>query len=232
MQKRILTLEHFRADGPGEILGWVARRGHALQRVYWDEGQKPPAHDGYDFLIVMGGPMNIYEHDAHPWLIEEKQFLREAIAAGKPVLGICLGAQLLADVLGGKVTRNREKEIGWWPVQFTTRVGPLAEFPENLTVFHWHGDTFSIPPGAVPLATSEGCENQAFLKGDRLVGLQFHIEVGKVEALDLTSACAADLAPSHYVQTPEQILAPPPETEKLGAVLDGLLDALAGKVLP
>ncbi len=225
---RILSLEHFRADGPGKILSWVEKREHALQRVFLDEGQQPPGLDDFDLLIVMGGPMNIYEHEQHPWLVMEKEFIRAAIDAGKPFLGVCLGAQLLADVLGGKVTRNREREIGWWPVKFAKRPGPFAGFPEVLEAFHWHGDTFSLPPGAEHLASSEGCDEQAFLVSDRLVGLQFHIEVWHVEAGDLMNACPDDLRPARYVQTPAQILAPPEGTSALEPALFSLLDYLAG----
>lgn len=224
---RILSLEHFRADGPGKILGWIEQRGHTLQRVFLDEGQLPPALEAFDLLIVMGGPMNIYEHEQHPWLVLEKQFIRDALDAGKPFLGVCLGAQLVADVLGGKVTRNREREIGWWPVHFGKRPGPFAEFPETLEAFHWHGDTFSLPPGAEHLASSEACDEQAILVGDRIVGLQFHIEVWNVESQDLMNACPDDLRPARYVQTPAQILAPPPGTAALEPALFSLLDYLA-----
>ncbi len=229
---RIVSVEHFRADGPGKILGWIESRGHSLQRVFLDAGHPLPALEDFDFLIVMGGPMNIYQHEEHPWLVEEKAFIRAAVDAGKPILGVCLGGQLLADVLGGKVTRNRERELGWWPVHFTSRPGPFAEFPEHLMAFHWHGDTFSIPPGAQDLASSEACNTQAFLYGDRLVGLQFHIEVWNVESHELMQACPDDLRPARYVQTPAQILAPPPETIALEPSLFSLLDALAAVAEP
>lgn len=224
---RIVSVEHFRADGPGKILVWIESRGHSLQRVLLQEGQTLPPVEDFDMLIVMGGPMNIYEHEEYPWLVEEKEFIRAAVDAGKPMLGVCLGGQLLADVLGGKVTRNRERELGWWPVDFTGRPGPFARFPERLMAFHWHGDTFSIPPGAEPLAFSEACDTQAFLYKDRFVGLQFHIEVWNVEAHELMQACPEDLLPARYVQTPAQILAPPPETRELEPALFSLLDALA-----
>jgi GMP synthase-like glutamine amidotransferase len=223
---RIITLEHFRADGPGQILHWVERRKHKLRRVFLDEGHLLPAVDEFDLLIVMGGPMNVYEHKEHPWLFEEKAFLREAIAAGKPILGICLGAQLLADVLGGVVTKNREKEVGWWPVKFSVCPGPLASFPSELMAFHWHNDTFTIPTGAVHVASSEACGNQAFIYGDRVVALQFHIEISQLESGDLVNACPADLQPSAYVQTTSRILNPPPEAAALGPALDSLLDSL------
>ena len=142
------SLEHQSYEGPGRIADWAAARGHALTRTALYAGGLPPPLESFDLLVVMGGSMSIHEHRDHPWLAAEKRFLGEVIAAGKPVLGICLGAQLLADALGGKVFQNAEKEIGWWPVRVCDRRAPFAAFPEELTVMHWHGDTFSLPPGA------------------------------------------------------------------------------------
>jgi GMP synthase-like glutamine amidotransferase len=224
---RIAILEHNRADGPGNILPWAEQRAHPVLRVRLDEGAPLPALDAFDFLIVMGGPMNIYQYRDFPWLVAEKAFLRTAIAARKPILGICLGAQLLADVLGGKVTQNAEREIGWWPVHFTQRPGPLAAFPAELTVCHWHGDTFTLPPGALHAAASEACANQAFLHGDRIVGLQFHLELGARHVAELAEAFPTDLASARWVQSREVVLAPPINGEALTQALYGLLDRLA-----
>ena len=223
---RIAILEHNRADGPGNIIPWADQRGHSLLRANLDLRAPLPALADFDFLIVMGGPMNIYQYRDHPWLVPEKEFLRATIAAGKPILGICLGAQLLADVLGGKVTQNAEREIGWWPVHFIARPGPLAAFPTELTVCHWHGDTFTLPPGAILAASSEACANQAFLHGDRLVGLQFHIELGARHVIELADAFPTDLTRSRWVQAREVVLAPPIEAEALDNALYGLLDAM------
>src|SRR5690606_27825157 len=130
--------------------------------------------------VVLGGPMNVYEDDKYPWLAAEREALRAALAAGKPVLGLCLGAQLMSVALGGAVTRNAHREIGWWPVEQLP--GPDAHwaaacFPAAFTTFHWHGDTFSIPGGAVSLFRSAGCAHQGFAWGERAVGLQFHPEI-------------------------------------------------------
>ncbi len=124
--------------------------------------------------------MNVYEEAEYPWLAAEKAFIAAAIGAGKPVLGICLGAQLIAAVLGGTVSKGPQPEIGWYPVELTPagRELPLfAGFPDRFTALHWHGDTFSIPPGATHVASSAACANQAFAyDGGRVVGLQFHLE--------------------------------------------------------
>ena len=221
------SLEHQSYEGPGRIAHWAESRGHALTRTALYAGEMPPPLAGFGLLVVMGGSMNIYAHRDHPWLAAEKRFLGEVIAAGKPVLGICLGAQLLADALGGKVFQNAEKEIGWWPVRVFDRRAPFAAFPERLTVMHWHGDTFSLPPGARGVAESAGCAQQAFMHGDRVVGLQFHLEQGPVNVAELADACAAELVPSRYVQTHAQLAEMQPDFVAADAALFGLLDALA-----
>lgn len=225
---RIVTLEHSPCDGPGKILDWANFRGHTLNRVHIYRGDPLPSLDSFDFLVVMGGAMNIYQHRDHPWLIPEKTFIRSAIDAGKAILGVCLGGQLMADVLGGKVTRNPDFELGWWPVQFHERSGPFATFPKELTVCHWHGDTFAIPNGAQHAGSSPGCANQAYYIGDRLVGLQFHIELAPVHNAEL----ADDLPPERgrYVQTADELLAAPVNEDALRNALHSLLDSLAAAV--
>jgi GMP synthase (glutamine-hydrolysing) len=224
-------LEHDPAEGPGAIAAWAEERGHTLVRTPVYRGESLPVLTETDFLIVMGGPMSVHQHRDHPWLPDDKRFLGEAIAAGKPVLGICLGAQLLADALGGKVFQNAEKEIGWFPVRLIDRAQPFAHFPEKLTVMHWHGDTFTLPAGARCVAESEACAQQAFVFGDRVVGLQFHLEMGQLEVADLSEALAADLVPGRYVQKRAQLLAPPADLSTARAALFGLLDGLARCVL-
>ena len=224
---RIHSLEHAPFEGPGRIAAWAAERGHPLARTALYDGEGPPAMDAFDVLAIMGGAMSIHEHRAHPWLADEKIFLAEAIRARKPILGICLGAQLLADVLGGKVFQNAEKEIGWFPVRVFDRAAPFAAFPERLTVMHWHGDTFTIPDGARRVAESDACANQAFVHGDRVVGLQFHIELEKVGIEDLAAASLDEAGRAPFIQSREQLLAPPPGSEAGRAALYALLDALA-----
>jgi GMP synthase (glutamine-hydrolysing) len=173
--------------------------------------------------------MNIYQHRDYPWLVQEKEFLQRAIAAGKPVLGICLGAQLLADVLGGKVYQNPEKEIGWFPVRFLDRGAPFSTFPETMNVMHWHGDTFDLPPGSRLVAESIGCPRQAFVWGDRVVGLQFHLEMGAVNVADLANVSADDLTPGRYVQSAAQLVETPADLPTAHAALFALLDELASR---
>lgn len=224
---RIHSLEHASSEGPGRIAAWAADRGFPLTRTALYDGEAPPALDAFDVLVILGGAMSVHEHRAHPWLPVEKRFLAEAILARKPILGICLGAQLLADVLGGKVFQNPVKEIGWFPVRVFDRAAPFAAFPERLTVMHWHGDTFTIPEGARRVAESDACGNQAFVHGDRVVGLQFHIEMEKVGIEDLSAATLAEEGSAPTIQSREQILAAPSESGGGEAALYALLDALA-----
>jgi len=227
---RLHSLEHQPAEGPAKIADWAAARGHTLTRTALYASEAPPALDSFDLLVIMGGGMNIYQHRDHPWLVAEKEFLRRAIDAGKPILGICLGAQLLADVLGGKVYQNPEKEIGWFPVNFLDRSAPFAAFPETMNVMHWHGDTFSLPPGARRVADSIGCPQQAFVWGDRVVGLQFHLEMGAVNVADLANVAAEDLTPGRFVQSAEQLLQTPADLPAAHAALYTLLDELTAHV--
>jgi GMP synthase (glutamine-hydrolysing) len=193
--------------------------------LYADE--KPPAVGDFDLLVVMGGSMNIYQHRDFPWLVAEKEYLRTVMAANKPILGICLGAQLLADILGGKVYQNPEKEIGWFPVRFLDRSAPFAAFPESMKVMHWHGDTFELPPGARLVAESAGCPRQAFVWGDRVVGLQFHLEMGAVNVSDLANVSVDDLTPGRFVQSAAELMETPADLPQAHAALDDLLDALS-----
>jgi len=204
---RVHWLQHADFEDLGCIAPWLSARGDAVTHTRLYAGETLPTADDFDFLIVMGGPMNIYEYDVHPWLKAEKALIKQAIAAGKRVLGICLGSQLIADVLGGSVTRNEHTEVGWFPVQMndTARQSKLfAGFPERYLAFHWHGDTFAIAPGARNLASSEACAHQAFDYGDRVAAIQFHLEVTAANARDWFEHERP--ATSRYVQTPESIL--------------------------
>lgn len=205
---RIHWLQHADHEDLGCIAPWLSRRGLVPSHTRLQRGEPPPAADDFDALIVMGGPMNIDEHDRHPWLAAEKTLIRDAVDRGRRVLGICLGSQLICAALGGSVTRNPEPEVGWFEVRLNAagRALPaLAGWPAHFEAFHWHGDTFSIPPGAAHLAASEACAHQAFALGDRVLGLQFHLEV---TAADAQRWFAVETPPARrYVQTPETVLA-------------------------
>jgi len=160
-------------------------------------------------LIAMGGPMSVNDEAELPWLKGEKQAVREAVAEGTPILGVCLGAQLIASSLGARVYRSPTKEIRWFPIQAVRSSVPSFRFPSACMAFHWHGETFDLPEGAVRLAKSEACENQAFQLNRNVIGLQFHLETTEDSALDLLENCRGELVPGRYVQTEQDLRAVP-----------------------
>jgi GMP synthase-like glutamine amidotransferase len=224
---RIDVLEHAANEGPGKIGAWAESRGHIVKHVRMDLGDPPPSLDDAGMIVIMGGGMNIYQHRDYPWLVDEKRFLAKAIARGVPLLGICLGAQLLADVLGGKVVQNPHKEVGWWPVRFLDRSAPFDGFPAECPMFHWHGDTFDLPPRARRIAESDACRNQAFAFGDRIIGLQFHAEVAPEDLAAFCDAAPQDMEDGPYSQARLAIVGSPPEMRAADSALHHLLDQLA-----
>ena len=179
MTLSVLVFQHEPDDGPGYLGEALIRRGARLTTVRLDKGESVPDAAPYNMLLVMGGGMNVYQEDKHPWLIEETQAIREAVEAGKAVLGICLGGQLLAKALGAQVHLGAATEIGLTPITLTEagEADPLFEGLSQVEAVEWHDDTFDIPTGAVALARSEGCAHQAFRFGRQAYGLQFHPEV-------------------------------------------------------
>ena len=177
---RLLLLQHTATEGPGLLAGVVAGAGAEMVTVRLDRGEALPSPQGWAGVVVMGGPMGVHDGAAYPWLRTEITWLAGAVTAGLPVLGVCLGAQLLAASLGAAVTAGPSPEIGVGDVTLTADgLGDALLGPEGerVPVVHWHGDTFAIPPGAVRLASSDRYRNQAFRRGDRVYGLQFHLEV-------------------------------------------------------
>ncbi len=223
---RIHSLEHEPFEGLANIEVWTKNRGHTISRTLLFNNEELPDIDDFDWLVIMGGSMNIYEEEKYPWLREEKNFIAEAIASKKIVLGVCLGSQLIADVLGGRVSKNKYKEIGWLPVSLTADAGNSPVFstlPGRFTAFHWHGDTFKIPPGAVRIAESEGCANQAFEYG-RVIGLQFHIEYS-VDSINLMlQNCADEIVDGKYIQAADEIASHISNVREINKLLNLLLD--------
>lgn len=230
----IHVLQHVPFEGPGRIAHWARARGHSLTVSHLYAGDPLPEFDAFDRLVIMGGPMSVGDEAEHSWLRPEKARIADAIAAGRSVVGICLGAQLIADVLGARVYRNAHKEIGWLPVQLTDagRAHPLCEgLPVEQTVLHWHGDTFELPPGALHLARSAACEHQAFLVKGRILGLQFHLESTPETVEAICTHCADEIVPDTYVQTAEQMCHEGAEHyATMNHSLETLLDRLPEKV--
>lgn len=206
---RIHSLQHVPFEDIGSLAQDVAARDHTLTTTHWYKGDRAPALNSFDVLIVMGGPMGVYDDNIYPWLSEEKAFIADAIAAGKKIMGICLGAQLIACVLGAQVTRNTHREIGWFPLQISAEANnhPIATLLTACPhVFHWHGDTFEIPAQAQLLASSEACAHQAYVIDNQVYGFQFHLETTEISATALINNCSEDLDNSAYVQNAEEIL--------------------------
>jgi GMP synthase-like glutamine amidotransferase len=230
---RLYVIQHIAFEGPGAIAEWARERGHSMATTEQFEGGRLPKLDEFDFLVVMGGPMSANDDAKIPWLAAEKQLIAEALQRQKAILGVCLGAQLLAQVLGARVYRNREKEIGWFPIRLTPKAGGsglFAGLPEELTVLHWHGETFDLPKGALHLAESDLCLNQAFELDGRVLGLQFHLEVQPQGLEKLIENSAADLEPGPAVQAADTIRASADLSQTLRPVLYAILDHMAEAV--
>ncbi|MGV3761363.1 type 1 glutamine amidotransferase [Parapedobacter sp.] len=202
--------QHVPYEGLGHIETWAKENGHNLTSTcFFNESWQIPELSEIDALIVLGGPMNVFDEARYAWLVEEKQFIKAAIDEKKKLLGICLGAQLLANVLGAAVKPAPNKEIGWFPVIATEEAKALPWFSELFsigpTVFHWHADKFEIPYGSVNLASSEANKNQAFAIGDHILALQFHVETTLADVQILLENARADVMPGNFVQ-PEAAL--------------------------
>jgi GMP synthase-like glutamine amidotransferase len=222
--------QHVAFEGLGSIQPWLESRGAVITGTrFFEEPAAMPNTGDIDLLVVMGGPMSVNEEDLYPWLKAEKRFVEEMIKEGKSVLGICLGAQLIANALGARVYPNGEKEIGWLPVQSVENPSKARafSFPPQSLVFHWHGETFDLPSGAVHLARSEVCEHQAFQVGERAIGLQFHLETTQESARAIVSHCRHELVPAKCIQSEEDILSASSEQyARINALMGDVLSYL------
>lgn len=226
---KIHYLQHVPFEGLASIESWAIDRNHSLSATKFYRNESLPSVKDIDWLIVMGGPMNIYEDDKYLWLTEEKRFIEQAIEQDKTVIGICLGAQLIADVLGSKVYRGQHKEIGWFPIEMTDEAEHSVAFnslPPKLTVFHWHGDTFDLPQGATRLASSEGCKNQTFIYNEKVLGLQFHLESTQDSVQQIINNCADELVTGKYIQQPAEMLSRDDNFDVINKAMNSILNNL------
>jgi GMP synthase-like glutamine amidotransferase len=207
---RIAIVQHVPWEGPAWLGQWLYQQGYGFERYALFRHESFPAPEDFDLLIVLGGPMGVYQIKDYSWLQEEKDGLARVLESQKPVLGICLGAQLLAEALGASVYKNPVTEVGWWRVHFPSDERPafLSQWPEEQTVFHWHSDAFTLPEGATRIGWSEGCDPQGFAWGERVVGLQFHLECTPEAMVNMLNN-GGDMLQQQgpFVQSAEQIRA-------------------------
>ena len=207
---RIHCFQHVPFETPANVLEWINNHNYSIHYTFFFEKNFTlPALNDFDCLLVMGGPMNVDEEEKFPWLKQEKQMIKEAIDAGKKVIGICLGSQLIAAALNKKVYNAKEKEIGFFPITFTNEAlqhPVFNHFLKTYSVFHWHGDTFDLPDNAQLIASTDVCANQAFIIGNQVLALQFHIEMDETVIEKLISSCADELEENgNYIQSADEI---------------------------
>ena len=225
---RIHYLQHVDFEGPAAIQDWAREVNHTVTGSLLYRGDSLPDSADFDLLVIMGGPMSVNDEDQHQWLRPEKELVRDALHSGRAVLGICLGAQMIASAMGSPVYKGSEKEIGWFPVQRVTTEGAGALLPDTFTPLHWHGETFDLPAGAIRLAETEVCPNQAFQSG-RAIGLQFHLEATPRSVSALVEHAAHEIQKGRrFQQQPDTIVSQTPYASRavwplLGRVLEYMI---------
>lgn len=227
---RIHYFQHVSFESPGYIEQWAKQHDHVQAFTRFYAGDELPRVADIDWLIVMGGPMGVYDTAQYPWLDNEKDFIRQCINEKKLVTGICLGAQLIAAALGAAVYPHTSKEIGWYPVHLTEAGKAdsiFSELPDTFTVLHWHGDTFDLPKGATLLSSSSICRNQAFLFEEKTLGLQFHFEATPATLSLMIDNCRSELIPSVTVQDADTIASGTGFIENANTWLAKLLDKVS-----
>ena len=224
---RAHILQHVSFEGLGSIEPWLYNQGADLSWTRFFENSHLPPLDEVDFIIALGGPMSVNDEEQFPWLVDEKRFLAGAIQGGKTVLGICLGAQLMASAMGSSVFPSKEKEIGWFSVHAEQYRPDLFPFPAVTDAFHWHGETFDLPPAAARLAHSAACRNQAFQLGKRAMGLQFHLETTPESADAIITHCAHELVDGPFIQSEAELRRIPADRYRsLNTLMVGILEYL------
>ncbi|MBB3104741.1 type 1 glutamine amidotransferase [Azomonas macrocytogenes] len=225
---QVHVLQHVPFEGLGSIEKWLQERNASISYTRFFETPGFPSLDQVDLLIILGGPMSVNDEHRLPWLQAEKRYIADAVKSNKAVLGICLGAQLIASSLGANVYPAQEKELGWFPIFGQESPSGTFPFPPSTKVFHWHGETFDLPAQAMLLASSEGCQNQAFQIGARTLGLQFHLETTPESAHALSTLYSEELvAQRPYIQSGNTLHATPVDTyAKANALMAKVLEYL------
>lgn len=230
---RIHYLQHIPFEGLGFISDWIEENKFTVSSTKFFENDlisfDEKFFNSFDWMIIMGGPMSVNDENKYQWLKQEKLFIEKAIAKNKTVIGICLGAQLIANVLGSKIYKNNFKEIGWFDIELTAEGKQnkiFKDFPDKTKVFHWHGETFELPKDAIHIAKSEACNNQAFVYDNRVIGLQFHLEMNKKSINELIINAKDDITEGKFVQTEEEMKEKIHLTKNTNKLMVQLLDKL------
>jgi GMP synthase (glutamine-hydrolysing) len=226
---RLHLLHHNPVDSSrNNISRWAQNNGYAIAHTYLCNNEGLPAIEDFDWLIVMGGSQHAWEENVHPWLPVEKKFIVQALEDNKIILGICFGAQLLAEALGAEVFVNPHSEIGWYEVTLTPE-GQQSYFfqnvPEQFTTFHWHADHFALPPGCTRLAYSEATENQAYTSQELpIAGIQFHPEYPLDSVKYFVREFGDELQKGSYVTSKEKMLSQTDQIPETYALMAAILD--------
>ena len=227
---RIRCLEHVPYETSGIIQYWAEIREHEFSKTLLYKGEELPNTRNFDWLLVMGGPMSVNDESSCPWMTNEKKLIEKAIVEGKTVIGICLGAQMVADVLGARVHTSKAKEIGWHPVTLSPKAVELElfeSFPQEFMAFHWHQETFDIPARAINIASSNACSNQGFIFKERIIGLQFHLEMMGNSVLDILEHHKNEVRDGKYVQLDTDIIKGINHTKSSNGIIEELLNRIA-----
>jgi GMP synthase-like glutamine amidotransferase len=225
---RMAVLQHVEFEGPAAVADWATARAFPLRVFHLYRDTTLPALPDFDMLTVMGGPMSANDEARLGWLGPEIALVRQATAVDKTVLGICLGAQIIAKALGARVYPGSAKEIGWFPVQRAGSHSLFDGLPGSFTPLHWHGETFDLLHEAQLLAKSKITENQAFAVGQRVLGLQFHMEATEESVRALLKGAAHEIGYGVFQQLPDMIVAGLNQCANLRPLLDTVLGRLTG----
>jgi GMP synthase-like glutamine amidotransferase len=231
---RACILQHVHFEGPAYIARWLRDHDVSYHTVHLYRDEDLPSPEDFDLLVVLGGPMSVNDLEQYPWLRGETVLIAQAIEAGRVVLGVCLGAQLIARALGARVGPGPDREVGWFDVRRDRESDPDNTFglPEEFPALHWHGEVCELPAGCRRLASTDICRNQMFCKGTNVLAIQCHLEFRPESVARLAQNCPADLLPGRWVQDEARMLAEEALFESANRRMRTILDRLVGAHAP